>query len=232
MKDVLGYTRFAAHGHDWGAFLATRLGYAFVDALIGIHVTLLAIPRDQTQSKAPSGQEETYYRQLRNWLQEETGYSAIMGTKPQTLAYALTDSPIGLAAWMIEKFRSWSDCNGDVEAHFGRDVLLSNVMIYWLTGSINASCWPYYARMHGPGIIPHGDSVTVPTGYCEYPREILTPPPSLATKTYSNIQRWTRMARGGHFPALERPDALVEEIRSFFRPLRRAPFGKRELPWT
>ena len=220
MTQVLGYRRYAAHGHDWGAFVSTRLGFAHAADLIGIHITLLAIPREMSPSKSPSVDEERYQRQLARWLKEETGYSAIMGTKPQTLAYALSDSPVGLAAWIVEKFRNWSDCEGDVDRHFGRDVLLTNIMLYWLTGTINASFWPYYARTHGPWIIPAGEKVMVPTGYAEHPREILTPPRSLAEGVYGNIQHWTRMTRGGHFPALETPAALAEEIRAFFRPLR------------
>ena len=195
---------------------------AHAASLIGIHITLLAIPREMSPGGPRSADEERYQQQLAHWLKEETGYSAIMGTKPQTLAYALSDSPVGLAAWIVEKFRNWSDCDGDVNGHFGRDVLLTNIMLYWLTGTINASFWPYYARMHGPWIVPPGEKVMVPTGYAEHPREILTPPRSLAEGTYGNIQRWTRMPRGGHFAGLEAPEALAEEIRKFFRPLRAA----------
>jgi pimeloyl-ACP methyl ester carboxylesterase len=220
MTTVLGYPRFAAHGHDWGAFVSTRLGYAHAASLLGIHITLLAIPRQARAGGPRDADEARYQRQLAHWLAEETGYSAIMGTRPQTLAYALADSPVGLAAWIVEKFRGWSDCGGDVDGHFGRDVLLTNIMLYWLTGTINASFWPYYARLHGPWIVPEGEKVMVPTGYAEHPREILTPPRSLAEGLYGNIQRWTRMPRGGHFAALETPEALAEEIRAFFRPLR------------
>jgi microsomal epoxide hydrolase len=143
-----------------------------------------------------------------------------MGTKPQTLAYAVTDSPVGLAAWILEKFHTWSDCAGDLDAHFGRDVLLTNIMLYWVTGAIGSTFWPYYARLHEPWIVPEGATVSVPMGYAEYPREILTPPRSMVESFYSNIRRWTRMRTGGHFPALEAPDALAAEIRSFFSSLR------------
>ena len=219
MSDVLGYRRYAAHGHDWGAFVSTRLGYAYPDSLASIHITLLAVPRERVPGRVPSAEEQRFYDQLDHWLKEECGYSSIMGTKPQTLAYALTDSPVGLAAWMIEKFRAWSDCGGDLDAHFSRDVLLTNIMLYWVTGAIGSSFWPYYARSHEPWIIPVGEKVIVPTGYAEHPREILTPPRSLAELTYGNITRWTRMRSGGHFPALEAPQQLAEEIRAFFRPL-------------
>jgi pimeloyl-ACP methyl ester carboxylesterase len=220
MTEVLGYRSFVAHGHDWGAFVSTRLGYAYPDSVVGIHITLLAIRRERMAGHSPDADEKRFYEQLDRWLKEECGYSWIMGTKPQTLAYALTDSPVGLAAWIIEKFRSWSDCNGDLDAHFSRDVLLTNIMLYWVTGAIGASFWPYYARFREPWIVPHGQKVMVPTGYAEHPREILTPPRSLAELTYGNITRWTRMPSGGHFPALETPRQLAEEIRAFFRPLR------------
>jgi len=148
MSDVLGYRRYAAHGHDWGAFVSTRLGHAYPESLDGIHITLLAVPRERVAGRMTSTEEQRFYDQLDHWLKEECGYSTIMGTKPQTLAYALTDSPAGLAAWIVEKFRAWSDCDGDLDALFSRDVLLTNIMLYWVTGAIGSSIWPYYARLH------------------------------------------------------------------------------------
>jgi microsomal epoxide hydrolase len=168
----------------------------------------------------PTAEEQKYLNELAAWLKEETGYQWIQGTRPQTLAFGLTDSPAGLAAWIVEKFRAWSDCGGDVEAVFTKDQLLANIGLYWFTGAIGSSFWPYYARMHGPWPIPEGATVDVPTGYCEFPREILRPPRSLAARTYTDIRRWSVMARGGHFAALEQPDALAQEVRAFFRPLR------------
>ncbi|MEA2726542.1 MAG: hypothetical protein QOF70_1017, partial [Acetobacteraceae bacterium] len=150
-------------------------------------------------------------------LKEETGYQWIQGTKPQTLAFALTDSPAGLAAWIAEKFRSWTDCDGDPESVISRDHLLANVSLYWFTGAIGSSFWPYYARMHGQWPIPSGGTVDVPMGYCAFPKEIIRPPRSIAQQMYTNIQRWTVMARGGHFAAMEQPEALADEIRAFFR---------------
>ena len=220
MTNILGYKRYGSQGGDYGAFISSRLGYAHAENLIGIHISLLAIPREQAAIPNPSAEEKAFFAQLDQWLSEEAGYTVIMGTKPQTLAYGLTDSPVGLAAWIVEKFRSWSDCGGDVDGYFTRDLLLTNIMIYWLTGSINASAWPYYMRRHGPWIVPEGEKVTVPCGYAEFPAEFLTPPRSLAERMYANITRWTKMKRGGHFPALEDPHALAEEIRAFFKPLR------------
>ncbi|MFO1071643.1 MAG: alpha/beta fold hydrolase [Geminicoccaceae bacterium] len=219
MVEVLGYRRFAAQGGDWGAFVTARLGHAHAGHLLGIHLNLLPLRRDLVAADAASPEERCYLEELARWLREEAGYQAIQGTRPQTLAFALTDSPAGLAAWIVEKFRVWSDCGGDVEAVFGKDELLANIALYWFTGAIGSSFWPYYARMHGPWPIPDG-GVAVPTGYAAFPHEILQPPRSAAERMFKDIRRWTPMARGGHFAAMEQPEALAEEIRAFFRPLR------------
>jgi microsomal epoxide hydrolase len=219
MTDVLGYPRYAAQGGDWGAFVTSVLGLKYPERLAGIHVNLLAVRRDVTAPANPDAEERRFLDQLRHWQREETGYQWIQGTRPQTLAFGLTDSPVGLAAWIVEKFRTWSDCGGDVETCFSKDVLLTNVMLYWVTGAINSSFWPYYARMHQPWPLPDGVRVEVPTAYAAFPREILVPPRAWAERVY-NIQRWTRFERGGHFAALEQPDALAGDIREFFRPLR------------
>ncbi len=220
MTNVLGYEEYGSQGGDFGAFISSRLGYAYPDNVKGIHISLLTIPRVQQAITNPTTEEQAYAEQLQRWLNEDAGYIAIMGTKPQTLAYGLTDSPVGLAAWILEKFHAWSDCDGDIDTYFTRDELLTNVMIYWITGAMNASSWPYYMRRHGPWIVPEGEKVNVPCGYAEFPKEFLTPPPSIAETMYANITRWTKMERGGHFPALEAPDALAEEIRAFFGPIR------------
>lgn len=218
MTDVLGYRRFAAQGGDWGAFITSRLGYAYPERLIGIHLNLLALRRDPKMVANPTAEERRFLDQLEHFLKEETGYQWIQGTKPTTLSFALTDSPVGLAAWLVEKFQRWTDCDGNPENALTRDEMLTDITLYWVTGAIGSSFWPYYARMHGPWPIP--DGVSVPTGYVQFPKEILSPPRSLAEKTYTNIQRWSVMPKGGHFAALEQPQALVHEIREFFRPLR------------
>jgi len=148
-------------------------------------------------------------------------FFAPLGSAPPlyTLAYALTDSPVGLAAWIMEKFRSWSDCGGDVERRFTKDVLLTNVMLYWVTGAINSSFWPYCARRHQPWPIPDGARIVAPTAYAAFPRDIVRPPRAWAERVY-NIRRWTSMPAGGHFAALEEPEALAADIRSFFREFR------------
>jgi pimeloyl-ACP methyl ester carboxylesterase len=207
MTDVLGYGRFGAQGGDWGAFVSSCLGAAYPERVAGIHVNLLAVRRDQSPPAAPTDEEKKYLEQLALWLREETGYMQIQGTKPQTLAYGLTDSPVGLAAWIVEKFR------------FSKDVLLTNVMLYWVTGAIGSSFWPYYARQHSSWPISEKRPVTVPTAYASFPREILHPPRAWAERVY-NIRRWTTMPAGGHFAALEEPEALAADVRAFFRPLR------------
>ncbi len=221
MAGVLGYDRFAAHGGDWGAFITARLGHSFPQHLLGIHLTMLPIRRDLPKPDRPTAEDERYLAELAEFQREEAGYQWIQGTKPQTLAYGLTDSPAGLAAWIVEKFRTWSDCDGDLERVFTRDELLTNVMLYWVTGAIGASFWPYYARFHEGWPLPDGAYVRVPTAYLAFPREIYRPPRTWAERTF-NVQRWTPAQRGGHFAALEQPDTLAQDLREFFRPLRRS----------
>jgi pimeloyl-ACP methyl ester carboxylesterase len=211
----LGYARYGVQGGDWGGSIATRMGYAHAKHVAGIHLNLLAVRRD-TKLEAPTAEEQAYLKKLSHFLNEESGYQWIQGTRPQTLAFGLTDSPAGLAAWIAEKFRAWSDCGGVIENAISRDEMLANISLYWFTGAIGASFWPYYARRHGPWPVPEGKTVDVPTGYAEFPKEIVRPPRSLAQKMYSDIRRWTLMPRGGHFAALEQPELLAEDIRAFF----------------
>jgi microsomal epoxide hydrolase len=220
MTETLGFKKFAVQGGDWGAGIASVIGQRYPSSVCGIHLNLLFAPRDQTAG-ASSAEETQYLAKLSHWLKEEIGYQQIQGTKPQTLAFALTDSPAGLAAWMAEKFRSWSDCDGIPENAINRDRMLANISLYWFTAAIGSSFWPYYGRLHASGWpISPAQPVKVPTGYAAFPKEIIVPPRSVAEKTYTNIQRWTEMKKGGHFAALEQPAALAEEIREFFRPLR------------
>jgi microsomal epoxide hydrolase len=220
MTDVLGFKRFAAQGGDWGGFVTSRLGYAYPERLAGIHINLLSLRRDTALPENPAEDEKRYFEERAHWMKEEVGYTWIQGTKPQTLAYGLTDSPVGLAAWIVEKFHTWSDHRGNLDGYLGRDDMLTNIMFYWVTGAIGSSFWPYYARMHGPWPIPDGARIGVPMGYAEFPKEILRPPRSFAEKMYSDIRRWSKMPKGGHFAALEQPELLAHEIREFFRPLR------------
>ena len=219
MTEVLGYARFGAQGGDWGAFITARLGHAHARHLTGIHMNLLTLRRDLKPPANPTEEERQYLRDVGQWLREETGYQWIQGTKPQTLAYGLSDSPVGLAAWIVEKFRTWSDCGGDVERRFTKDEILTNVMLYWVTGAIGSSFWPYYARYHADWPIPDGARIEVPMGHAAFPHEIIRPPRAWAERVF-NVRRWTPMPAGGHFAALEEPAALAADIQAFFRDLR------------
>jgi microsomal epoxide hydrolase len=219
MTVVLGYPRFAAQGGDIGAQVTMRLAASHPEYLYGIHLNFLGPLREIERPGHPTDEERQYLDELQHWLAEESGYHWIQGTKPQTLAYGLTDSPVGLAAWMTEKFRSWSDCGGEIERCFTKDELLTAVMLYWATGAINASFWPYYTSRHGDWSVVNNARIEIPTAYLAFPREILRPPRSMAERVL-NIRRWTTAARGGHFAALEQPEELAADVRAFFRPFR------------
>ena len=221
MSEGLGYRRFGAQGGDWGAAVSSCLGFAHAGHLIGIHVTLLtgSPPYRQPGARPLSEDERALLAESRHWMQAEGGYFHIQGTKPQTLAYGLNDSPAGLAAWLVEKFRAWSDCNGDVETRFTKDELLTNITIYWVTETINSSTRFYYEYAHSPWRFKPGERVEVPCAVALFPKEIAHPPKEWAERTH-NVQRWTEMPRGGHFAAIEEPDLLAEDIRAFFRPFR------------
>jgi pimeloyl-ACP methyl ester carboxylesterase len=150
------------------------------------------------------------------YMANERAYQQIQGTKPQTLGYGLNDSPAGLAAWIVEKFHAWCDCNGDLERQFTKDDLLTNVMIYWATGTATSSTRIYYENRVAAA---NAGRVTVPTACALFPKEIMTPPRAWVAARY-NLVRWTVMPRGGHFAALEQPELLVDDVREFFRPLR------------
>jgi pimeloyl-ACP methyl ester carboxylesterase len=173
---------------------------------------------------APSGErtpeEEQWLADRAAWQQNEAGYSAIQSTKPQSLAYGLMDSPAGLAAWIVEKWCSWSDCHGDIESRFSKDELLTNVMLYWVTGSIRSSMQMYHAHRTEPPVGMRAERIEVPTAVASFPAEIAPPPRSAVERKY-NLVRWTEMQRGGHFAAMEEPAALVEDIRCFFRGVRK-----------
>jgi pimeloyl-ACP methyl ester carboxylesterase len=219
MSDELGYRRFGAHGGDVGSGVTEKLASAHADSLIGIHLTdvpywhLFTIPQ-----KGLSEAERGYLEAGRRWQMEEGAYALIQSTKPQTPAYALNDSPAGLAAWIVEKFRTWSDCDGDVESRFTKDELLTNVMIYWVSETINSSFRVYYETQHNPPE-HRGEYIRVPTGVAIFPKDLVPAPREFAERFFE-VQRWTEMPRGGHFAAMEEPELLAEDIRAAFRSLR------------
>lgn len=220
MSDVLGYKRFATQGGDWGSFVSSAMAVRHPHRVVGLHLNLLATRPDLPPPADPTPEEQRYFGEIRHWLKEETGYLTQQGTRPQTLAYGLTDSPAGLAAWIAEKFYAWTDHDGDFETVIPRDEMLADISLYWFTGAIGSSFWPYYDRLHGPWPIPDGKSVDVPMGYAAFPKEIRRPPRTIAEKSYSDIRHWTVMPRGGHFAALEQPQALARDVAEFLRPLR------------
>ena len=221
MTENLGYRRFAAHGGDIGAGVTSRLGYAHADCLTGIHLTSITRPTPYLGrgSEPLTVEEQVLVDQRERWQQAEGAYAHMQGTKPQTLSYGLNDSPVGLAAWIVEKYRTWSDCHGDVESRFTKDELLTTVTIYWVTQTIGSSTRMYYENQRSLWSMEQGERVEAPTGVALFPQDIARPPREWAERSF-NLGRWTEMTKGGHFAALEEPELLAEDIRAFFRPLR------------
>ena len=224
MTEALGYRRFGAHGSDVGARVTSALGRFHGDVVVGIHIGSVDLewPEPLPPDAELSDRERDYIARVRRWEKTEGAYAECQATRPQTLAYGLTDSPAGLAAWIVEKFRAWSDCGGDIESRFTKDELLTTITLYWVTETINASMRRYYEKRHDPAPrpLPPGERIESPAGFAMFPGEKdLIVPPEWAERCY-NIRYWKNLPRGGHFAALEEPDLLVNEIRSFFRLLR------------
>ncbi|MFC1886454.1 epoxide hydrolase family protein [Thermodesulfobacteriota bacterium] len=219
MTDVLDFPRFGAQGGDWGALITGRLGFAFPEQLVGIHLNMLPVAPHPIDRSDLTPDEEAFIKKRKNFAAEETGYQWIQGTKPQTLAYSLNDSPAGLAAWITEKFYTWTDCHGDIESRVSKDNLLTNIMLYWVTQTINGSFWLYFQSRHTPWRLGPGEKIKVPTAMASFPGELSRPPREWVARV-CNLQRWTSMSSGGHFAALEEPQALVDDIRAFYRNLR------------
>jgi pimeloyl-ACP methyl ester carboxylesterase len=219
LMELLGYGRFGAVGGDFGAAVATRLALRHPDRLTGILLTTPEMSPVLGPNSPPLSEAERDYLEHRaRWDDTERGYSAIQSTRPQTLGYALADSPVGLAAWVIEKWRAWSDSSGDLNTRFGTDFLLTLLTIFWVTNSITSSMRDYYdARWHGAPLTD-ADYVTTPTAMSLFPHEFVPegePPREWYERLY-NIQRWTVSAHGGHFAAIEEPESLADDIRSYF----------------
>ena len=221
MTENLGYPKFAAQGGDIGAGVTSRLGYAHHAQLYGIHLTSVTRPTPYlgAGSRPLSGAEQAHSAQRERWFLDEGGYNHIQGTKPQTLSYGLNDSPAGLAAWIIEKYRTWSDCHGDIESRYTKDELLTIVTIYWVTNTIGSSVRMYKENQSHTWELAQDEKVPAPSGMALFPQEIARPPREWAERSY-DVRRWQEMPRGGHFAALEEPQLLAHEIREFFRPFR------------
>lgn len=216
MREI-GYRRYGVQGGDWGALISPWVALTAPEQVCGVHLNMVAArpPRNREPDEETLAAIERAQIHQRN----EMGYAQIQGTKPQTLGVGLNDSPAGLAAWIIEKYRSWSDCGGDVESVFNRDQLLTAITIYWATASITSSTRLYYESMRAGLFGPPTAFVDTPTAAAVFPREIFLPPRSWAEQHY-NVKRWTEFTAGGHFAAMERPEDLVDDIRAFFRDLR------------
>jgi len=214
----LGYARYGAQGGDWGAIITTQLGRVDPAHLAGIHLNMVVAGAPDGDTEPLTETEQQGLADMAKYFETDSGYMQIQSTKPQTIGYALEDSPAGLAAWIVEKFRSWSDCDGDVESAFTRDQLLTNVMLYWLTGTAHSSARLYYENRVS-GNWAAGGRVEVPTGGAIFPREIIRPPRRWAEQAF-NITHWTEMPRGGHFAAMEQPALFVDDVRAFFRTVR------------
>lgn len=213
----LGYPRYGAQGGDWGAQVATRIATLDAAHCAGLHLNM-AIAAPPENPGPLTDEEQADLAAMTRFQRAEAAYAQVQGTKPQTLGMALNDSPAGLLSWIVEKFRTWSDCDGDVERRFTKDQLLDNIMLYWLTGTAHSAGRLYYESEQTSGFVP-GERVEVPVGVAAFPKEIIRSPRHWAEPRY-DIRQWTEMPRGGHFAAFEEGELLVDDVRNFFRPLR------------
>ena len=226
MTEELNYEKFVAHGGDTGSDITEKIALYHGQSLIGIHITDVPWEHGFAPLKDPSKAEKKFKEDSTKWSMTEGAYSMLQSTKPQTLAYGLNDSPVGLAAWIIEKFKTWSDCDGNIENCFTKDELLTNVTIYWLTQTINSAFRLYKEgiealmnAMYNPLIKLNpfdktGEKTEVPTAFALFPKDISSPPKDFAERFF-NVQQWTEMPKGGHFAAMEQPELLAEDIRKF-----------------
>jgi len=228
MTEDLGYVRFGAHGGDWGSTVTEQLARSHADAVVAIHLTDVPFGHLFQKPDDPSSAEKKFFKHNEEWMQKEGAYALVQSTKPQSLAVGLNDSPAGLAAWMIEKFHRWSDCDGNIESRFTKDELLTHIMVYWATQTIETSFLPYFDYANAgtltwikEGIKGWTGSSKVPAAFALFPRDISHPPREWADRFF-NVRRWTEMPRGGHFAAMEEPELLAEDIRAWFRDFRNA----------
>jgi epoxide hydrolase len=222
LMGTLGYKRYGAHGGDWGSRISQELGVAGPERVAGVHLsTLITLPlRDRSELNRLSDADRERLETNRRFLRDGTGYFSLQSTRPETLAYGLTDSPVGQLGWIIEKFKEWTDSAEVPEEAIDRDRLLTNVTLYWFTRTAGSSADIYYEMAHaGAPLGAPEERSEVPTAVAVFPRDIVLPVRPLAERT-NNIVRWTEFDRGGHFAAMEEPDLLIEDIRQFFRDLR------------
>ena len=217
VTEELGYERIAVRGSDLGAGVSQQLALTHPERVIGLHHSgtnpyVGQIPDNLTQA------EQEFVANAQRWSQQEMAYAMEHSSKPQTLAYGLNDSPVGLAAWILEKFRAWSDCDGNLEKRFSKDELLTNLSIYWATQTINSSIRLYYETVRNPG---SWGRVEVPAAFLMSPKDMFPTPREWVERSY-RVDRWTEISRGGHFLEWEEPERVAQDIRAFFRPFRKA----------
>ncbi len=220
LMQQLGYDKYGVQGGDWGSAISSWSAILAPEQICGLHLTLIFAGYPSSKRDPMEGvtdQEQTRLAERKDAMKEGTGYQQIQGTKPQTLGYGLHDSPSGLAAWITEKFHSWTDCDGSIENSISKDELLTNIMIYWVTGTITSSTRLYYESRHTDNKME--GKIETPTGCAIFPGELYIPPRAWAEEMY-NIQHWSTMEKGGHFAAMEQPELLVEDLREFFGKLR------------
>ncbi len=218
MTDVIGAERYCAQGGDWGAVVNSWLALDHPEAMTALHLNMIGLrPFFGKSTPPPTAEEQAYLKAAQARREPETAYQQIQGTKPQTLAYGLTDSPVGLAAWILEKFHGWTIPGQKAPPPFPLDRLLTNVMLYWL-GGINPANWLYCSLVDGTAAaLQEGERVGVPTGVCLFPNDLLMPAPrSWVERTY-NVTHYRIAPQGGHFPAMENGPLLVDDMRAFFR---------------
>jgi pimeloyl-ACP methyl ester carboxylesterase len=232
VHDKLNYRRpYGAQGGDWGSVVSSWLAYDhpgkeekgdWQSGVLGVHLNMIGLrPGIDLKTTTFSAAEQAWLAKMGTALDDKVAYQRIHATRPQTLGVALTDSPVGLAAWIVEKFRDWSDCAGEPTNRFSMDLLLDNVMVYWLTGTAGTATWLYRGvTEQKPRALPPGEKVTTPTAFAQFPADLAPAPPKEWIERVFNLRRHTLMPSGGHFAALEEPKLLVEDIRAFFRPLR------------
>jgi len=220
MTKNLGYKKYLSQGGDWGATISNWLGYDYSKSCKGIHINFLSMRHPKG---AKTKQEKNWETRFEKQQIMQEGYRTQQATKPQSLSYAMIDSPVGVAAWIIEKMRGWSDIkNNDIESVYSKDILLSNIMIYLVTKTFNTASWIYYGRREEGGrLLPKKNlPLKVPTAVALFPKEYLEWAPRSYVERIYNVQRWTEMPKGGHFAALEQPDLLVKDIREFSKSLK------------
>jgi pimeloyl-ACP methyl ester carboxylesterase len=215
MTDVLGHRRYGAHGGDLGSGVSTRLAARYPEAVAGLHLTMVGAPELGDDDGALSEAERAYVDHVERWSRDEGAYMHVQQTRPVTLAYGLSDSPVGMLGWLVEKYRAWSDSHGDLGSRFADDDVLTWASLYWFTNAIAPSFRPYNDGYASPVPTPR---VTVPTALAVFPGDLSQPPREWAERRYA-VQRYTVMSRGGHFAAWEEPELLADDLQAFFHAL-------------